>query len=436
MKKVLVILYYWPPTGGSGVQRGLYFVKYLREFGWEPIVYTPENPEMPAIDNSLEKEIPDGLTILKTPIWEPYKWYKRITGQKEESRIKSLVVTEKKEKRNWAHKLSVWIRGNFFIPDARVFWVNPSVRFLKKYLEEHPVDAIFSSSPPQSMHLIAQRLHDHFGIPWIADFRDPWTGISYFNELGLTQWARNKHHRLEKKVLTSANEVTTVSQALTAELGILGNRSIELITNGFDERKYPERGIPDPERFILSYVGTLSRDRNPVEFWKQLADYLTRHTEIRNRFTLRMIGPIDDSVFHSIEQSGLDTALEKIEYIPHEDVPGYLDTSHALLLIGIPGGTGVLTGKLFEYLDAQRFILSIGPEDGDVVSILKDTGAGVNADFSDTEAIREAVTQLFERYRTAPSPVLPRKGIEQYSRRALTGKLARCLDRITSGHSS
>lgn len=432
MKKVLVILYYWPPTGGSGVQRGLYFVKYLREFGWEPIVYTPENPEMPAIDRSLEKEIPEGITVLRTPIWEPYKWYKRLTGQSDESRIKSLVVTEKKEKRNWAHKLSVWIRGNFFIPDARIFWVKPSVVFLEKYLNDHPVDAIFSSSPPQSMHLIAHKLHEKIGIPWIADFRDPWTGISYFNELGLTKWARQKHQRQENQVLSNANIVTTVSSALKSELEDLGGTEVRLITNGFDERQDLQRSLPPEGRIILSYIGTLSRDRNPAFLWKMLADHLTQDPDLRSIFTLRMIGPIDRSVFESISMAGLSDVLETIAYVPHDQVPHYLDSSNALLLIGIPGGTGVLTGKLFEYLDAQRFILSIGPENGDVVTILKETGAGVNADFSDQLAIKEGISRMFDHIKSADSPVLPRKNIDQYSRRSLTQKLSQCLDQITS----
>ncbi len=157
MKRVLILTYYWPPSGGAGVQRWLKFVKYLREFGWEPIVYTAENPEAPADDDSLEKDIPQNLTILKTPIWEPYDLYKKFTGQASNDRVNAGFLHEK-EKPAWSEKLSVWIRGNFFIPDARRFWIKPSIRFLQRYLKTCPVDAIVSTGPPHTMHMIGMGL--------------------------------------------------------------------------------------------------------------------------------------------------------------------------------------------------------------------------------------------------------------------------------------
>lgn len=430
MKKVLFITFYWPPSGGSGVQRGLYFAKYLRRFGWEPIVYTPQNPEYPAIDQSLTSEIPDNITVLKTPIWEPYSIYKYITGQKSTDSIKPLVVTEEKEKRNWAHQLSVAIRGNFFIPDARVFWVNPSVKFLLDYLEKNPVEAIFSTSPPQSMHLIAKKVNEATGIPWIADFRDPWTRISYFEELRLTSWARKKHERLEQSVLHSADKVITVSPALQTEFEDISKRSISVITNGFDPPKTPPKKKPDPSRFTLSYIGTLSRDRNPQMLWKTLDGILKENPNFANHFRLNMIGPIDDSVFASISAYNLSAYLERTNYIPHDEVPEQLAASHALLLIGIPGGRGVLTGKLFEYLNAQRFILSIGPSDGDIIPILKETEAGVNADFNDPAAIKKALQILVDRYNQQLDPVLPRQNVDGFSRENLTSQLASLLNEI------
>ncbi|MBE9481851.1 MAG: glycosyl transferase family 1, partial [Bacteroidetes bacterium] len=174
MKKVLIITYYWPPSGGAGVQRWLKFVKYLREFGWEPIVYTPENPEAPDIDNSLEKDIPDNLTVIKRKIWEPYTAYKKFIGQEKEQKINAGFLSENK-KPKLSENISVWIRGNFFIPDARKFWIKPSVKFLTNYLKNNPVDAMISSGPPHSMHMIALGLKQRLGIPWLADFRDPWT---------------------------------------------------------------------------------------------------------------------------------------------------------------------------------------------------------------------------------------------------------------------
>lgn len=171
MKRVLIITYYWPPSGGSGVQRWLKFVKYLREFGWEPVVYTPENPEMPSSDTSLLSEVSEDIEIIKTKIWEPYSFYKRFIGKKKSEKINTGFLSESK-KPKLTEALSVWIRGNIFIPDARKFWIKPSVKFLKKYLADNPVDAMVSTGPPHSMHLIALGIKKSLNTPWIADFRD------------------------------------------------------------------------------------------------------------------------------------------------------------------------------------------------------------------------------------------------------------------------
>jgi hypothetical protein len=210
MKKVLIITYYWPPSGGAGVQRWLKFVKYLREFGWEPIVYTPENPEAPATDTSLLKDIPANITVIKQPIWEPYNLYKGFIGQKKEEKINAGFLSEKK-KPGLAEKIAVWIRGNWFIPDARRFWIKPSVKFLSEHLRGNPVDVIVSTGPPHSMHLIALKLKKKLNIPWLADFRDPWTTIDFYDKLMLTKSSDKKHKGLELEVLKNADKVVTVS---------------------------------------------------------------------------------------------------------------------------------------------------------------------------------------------------------------------------------
>ena len=200
MKRVLIISYYWPPSGGAGVQRWLKFVKYLRSFGWEPVVYTPENPEFPETDLSLAKDIPPGLEVIKQPIWEPYDTYKKLLGQKKEDKINAAFLSEKK-KNSMLENFSVWVRGNFFIPDARKFWIRPSVKFLLNYLETNPVKAVISTGPPHSMHLIAMALAKKIKLPWLADFRDPWTNIDFYKDLRLSARADARHKKLEKKVL-------------------------------------------------------------------------------------------------------------------------------------------------------------------------------------------------------------------------------------------
>ena len=195
MKRVLIITYYWPPSGGSGVQRWLKMSKYLPENGWQPVIYTPEDGEFPIIDTSLEKDVCPEAEVVKRPIVEPYTLYKRFVGMRAEEKVKVGFTDESGKQKGWKARLSMWIRGNLFIPDARCWWIRPSVRFLLKYLKDNPVDAIISTGPPHSMHLIALRLKAKLGLPWIADFRDPWTDIDFYNELRLTQWADCKHHR-------------------------------------------------------------------------------------------------------------------------------------------------------------------------------------------------------------------------------------------------
>ena len=224
-KKVLIVTYYWPPSGGAGVQRWLKFVKYLRDFGWEPIVYTPENPEYPSEDYSLYKDIPEGVEVIKTPIWEPYNIYRNLFGKKGQ-KINAGFISETK-KSGWKERLSIWIRGNFLIPDPRLFWVKPSIKYLKEYLEHNPVEAIVTTGPPHSMHMIGLGLKKlHPDVPWIADFRDPWTNIDFYKELNLTYLADKRHHQLEKQVIQSADCVVVVSNDMVDEFSRLPHQRI------------------------------------------------------------------------------------------------------------------------------------------------------------------------------------------------------------------
>ena len=214
MKRVLVITYYWPPAGGSGVQRWVKFSKYLPGNGWQPVIYTPENPEMQSVDHTLEADIPQEAEIIKRPITEIYSIYRRLTGKSASQAQVNMVNAQGK---SWKQRLMMAIRGRFFVPDPRVSWVKPSVKFLKKYLQEHPVDAIVSTGPPHSMHLIAQKVSKATGIPWVADFRDPWTKIFYFKHLGLSERTVRKHQRLEQAVLDDASVVVAVSPLVQEE---------------------------------------------------------------------------------------------------------------------------------------------------------------------------------------------------------------------------
>lgn len=419
-KRVLIITYYWPPSGSSGVQRTLYFVKYLRDFGWEPVVYIPENSEYPAIDHSLSREIPEGLEIIKYPVWEPYQIYKRFLGKSSSEVIKPQVVMEKqKGLKNW---LTVFIRGNFFIPDARMFWIRPSVKFLMKYLKKQPVDLIFSSSPPQSLHLIAMKLKEKTGIPWVADFRDPWTKISYFEHLHLSVFARKRHEALEKKVLNKANAVLSVSRSCADDFEHIGGREIITVTNGFDG-PVSELNATQFSVLSLAYIGTLTKSRVPSSFWTFLFEAI-ESAGLLNQFQLKMYGNIEESVFADIMEAGLSQNLLRENYLSHDLVAEELKNSFSLLLVGIPGDKGVLTGKLFEYMQSLRPILCIGPQGGDLEGYIEEPHFGFYAPYEVEAAQKLAIFNLIQLFRNPehwkPAP----EQVMQYHRKNLTAQLA------------
>ncbi len=429
IRKVLIITYYWPPSGGAGVQRWLKFSKYLRAYGWEPVIYTPQNPEAPAIDNSLESDIPDGITVIKMPIFEPYSAYKRFVGMKPNEKVNAGFLQEK-EKPGLSEGIAVWLRGNFFIPDARRFWINPSVKFLKKYLNENPVDAVVSTGPPHSMHMIALQLQKKLHIPWLADFRDPWTGIDFYHQLKLTSLADRLHHRLEKKVLSEATTVTVISQDMAKKFNRIVERDYKLVTNGFDE----EDISPLPQNqldtnFTVSHIGSLNLTRNPEKLWKVLSQMVKEKPLFARALRVKLVGKVDIGVLKNIEDNGLTQYLERIEYMPHRDVMHEIQKSQVLLLLinNTPNAKGILTGKIFEYLGSGRPILSIGPEDGDAAIILKDSEAGQTADYDNEDAMVRIINDYYIKF-SEQRLESNMENLLKYSRKVLTAEIAKILD--------
>jgi glycosyltransferase involved in cell wall biosynthesis len=430
-KTVLIITYYWPPSGGAGVQRWLKTVKYLREYGWEPIVYTPENPEAPATDNSLLKDIPDGVKVLKQPIWEPYSFYKKFLGLKKDEKINAGFLTEKK-KPGLAEKIAVWIRGNFFIPDARKYWVKPSVEYLATYLRSHPVDAVVSTGPPHSMHLIALGLKQKTGIPWLADFRDPWTNIDFYDKLMLTKSADRKHRELEKTVLQNADIVTSIGKQMADEFLQLGAKRVEVVANGFDEADFVFPNIELDKTFSISHVGSLNKDRNSEIFWSAVKELCDELPDFKEKLQLKLVGKTDHAVLESLGKYGLQQYLERTEYLPHDEVLKKSMSTQVLLLLlnNTPNAKGIMTGKFYEYLAAKRPIICIGPEDGEAAKTLEETGAGKVAGFDDKQKMKAILKVYFEKYQQYNLKV-ESAAIDNYSRRKLTGRFAELLEEIS-----
>ena len=418
--KVLIITYYWPPAGGSGVQRWLKFVKYLRNFDVEPIVYTVDNANYPKEDKTLLQEVPTNIKILKQPIWEPTNllFWKKKEAQK--SDVSNAVN----------NGFLSFIRGNFFIPDPKIFWVNSSVKFLHQYLKENKVDVVISTGPPHSMHLIAQKLKQKTNIKWIADFRDPWSNLYYNEEFKQLSFAKKKNEKLENSVFKNADCILTVSNSLKKEFDQKATR-VEVITNGFDDEVVTNTLITLDEKFSISYIGLLPKQSNPKLLFKVLSTLCAEDTDFKANLKLNFIGDISEDVKQEIINYNLLENTNFIGYVSHKEAIAYQRKAQVLLLL-IPNVTkseGILTGKLFEYLTAKRPILAMGPETGDLSEILNNTSSGVVVDFDNDAKLTSEIRNLYQQYKTGDLQVNS-KNIEQFHRKELTKSLSEIIKNL------
>jgi glycosyltransferase involved in cell wall biosynthesis len=428
MKKILIITYYWPPSGGGGVMRWLKMSKFFPEMGWQPIIYTPQNPDSSVIDESLLNEIHPDVVELKTPIWEPYNFYRKLTGQNSGTKFKAGYISEASSG-DWKSKLSVFIRGNFLIPDPRKFWIKPSIKYLSQLLEDNQVDAMVSTGPPHSTHLIALGLKKKFDIPWIADFRDPWTKIDFYDKLRLIQWADKKHHNLENNVLQKADHVVTVSPSWQEDFELLGNRKIELITNGYDPNDFNEPVPEQNELFIISHFGAFNQDRNPHSLWTALHEISTVNDEFSKKLRIQLIGQTDESILNSIQKNNLKENLVLQPFMPHKEGLKLLAKSSLLLLPvnDAPNVKGILPGKMYEYMALRRPIIAIGPTNADFAKIVKDSGTGNSFNFDDVDGIKKAIKSYFELFLKNKLQV-EAAATEQFSRKTLAKKYITLLE--------
>jgi len=424
-KKVLIIAYYWPPAGGPGVQRWLKFIKYLPEFNIEPIVYIPKNPNYPIIDNSLVNEIPKDLTIITQPIVEPYKLASKFSKGQSDTISKGIIPDKKKQ--SVMQRLMLFVRGNFFIPDARKKWVKPSVNYLSTYIKDYDIETIITTGPPHSLHLIGEQLKNRHDIRWIADFRDPWTTIGYHKKLKLTPMARKKHKFLESKVLNAADRIVVTSNNTKQNFLSLTEKPIEVITNGYD---YESVGNVELDtKFSLAHIGSLLSDRNPEVLWKVLEELITTNKIFASMLQINFIGSVSKDVLRSLEEYNLSQYVNLIGYVPHTEAIEHQKKSQVLMLIEIDSEETkcIIPGKLFEYMVSNRPILAIGSKGSDVDNILRTTNTGNYFLYSDYDAIKEAILDMFQAFRSneLKSNAI---GLQQYSRKSLTKKLAELIN--------
>jgi len=426
MPKVLIISYYWPPSGGGGVQRWVKMSKYFKEFGWEPIVFIPENPEYPIIDDSFNKDVKD-IPVIKGKIWEPSRLLRKL-GAKKEANLNSGFVSDE---HSLKQKMAIAIRGNFFIPDARKFWVTPSVKTLSQYLKANHIDAIVSTGPPHTAHMIALKLKAKFNIPWVADFRDPWTNIDFYNELHLSSWADKKHRRLENKVLKSADHVVTIGITMGEEMVELGARQVSVITNGFDVQSVSK----DLDKmFTLTHIGRLGGSRNPKLLWGVLAELVAENIEFAEQCKVQLIGNVDGEVKEAVIASGLTKQVEFGKNVSNQESLAIQGRSQVLLLLinNTQNAKGILTGKFFEYISVSRPILAIGPLDGDAADILNETCSGNMFSPTQHKELKQHIMQCYEKFKTGELSVKT-KGAEKYSRKNLAKEYTTLLTAVCNG---
>ena len=437
MKRVLVITYYWPPTGGSGVQRWVKFAKYLPSEGWQPVIYTPENPEQLAVDHSLEADIPEGTEIIKTRITEPYELYKKFLRRSGHSKEAVEVNPVNAQNKSFAQKAAMWVRGNLFRPDPRCLWIRPSVKFLKKYLEEHPVDLIVSTGPPQSMHMIGRLLSRETGLPWIADFRDPWTKIFYFKHLSMTKATERWHQKMERKVLDEASAVVAVSPLVQQEFQSMTRTPVELITNGYDECDFPDMkdtgatGGPDKD-FVITHTGLFTADGNPTLLWDVLSEMCAEDSAFKKALKIRLVGKTDTQILEAITESGLEENLTDLGYQPHSTAIEEQRKASILILPlrKEPEYKAVLPGKLFEYLASGRPVLGIGQPDGAMSMILNKTNTGVVVDWEDKISMKKYIDDCWKAHLDGNLTINDGE-ISAFTRRNLTRQMAELFDKVT-----
>jgi glycosyltransferase involved in cell wall biosynthesis len=425
VKKVLIITYYWPPSGGAGVQRSVKFVKYLRAFQIEPIVLSvnPDQASYPVIDESLVQEIAKDQEVHRTRSFEALRVVEKLFGKKHiptsgfSNKSKGGVLS-------WGLR---FLRGNLFLPDARKGWVSHAFKEAKRLIEEKQIDTVFISSPPHSSQLIGLKLKKRFPhIKWVADMRDPWTDIYYYPELLVTPLMKRFDKHLERKVLNTADEIVVVSDAIkrlfASKIQHQNASKIHVIPNGYDEADFPnERSVNIKSEKRITYVGTMADSYVPDVFFKVLNEL--QNEEPALKFELQFVGSVSQHIREQLQAYGLP--VQFIAHVPHaEAIRHMLDASILFLAIpAVPDAEGILTGKLFEYLACQRPIVALGPEHGDAAAILRSTEAGRMFDRENTIGLKAYIKELL----STESLVSSNNSVSQFERKALTEKLSKIL---------
>lgn len=425
-KKVLIVTYYWPPSGGSGVQRWLKFVKYLPSFGWKPYVFTPANPSFEIKDETLLKDIPGEAEVIRFPIWEPYSLFNILSGKKKNSGT----FVPGNRKSSVFQKLSVWIRGNFFVPDPRIFWVRPSVKFLLAYLKRNQITTVITTGPPHSIHLIGLKLKkENPSLKWLADFRDPWSEWGFLDSIRVGTIARALHKRLERKVLKAADEVITITPFYVRQFERLSGRKVNLLTNGFDKEDFKDFKVVKSDKFLVRHIGIVNEKCDPRPFMLAVAELCKEDEEIKRFIKIEFVGNVHPAFREFVsDDETLSSVTVFTETVPHRALMEIYASSAVLVLVlnGYKDAEGYMPGKLFEYLATGLPILGVGPENGDAANLLTTAACGEMVEGNNLLRIKDMLKKHFNNWKHSKTPDCHIDSMK-YSRRELTQELVKLL---------
>lgn len=393
-RKILIITYYWPPSGGVGVQRWMNFSIQLKKNGWEPIILTPENPQFEIRDEKLFEKVKD-IKVHKLSIWEPFNLFHKLTGNKDRKNVQQGLVLEKSNK-SLKDQLMVWIRGNLLVPDPRVFWVRKAAKEAIKLIKRESIDTIITTGPPHSIHLIGRKIKREIDVKWLADFRDPWSKWDVLDKLNTTSLVKSIHKKMELSVKKYADVSMTVSKRLAKSFN-----GVNVLHNGVTIEN-SNTSEPAFSNFTIGYFGMLNELRNPRQLW-QLLDQMCRENQVfASKLRVRIGGIVAESIKEEIrELSELSSRVEFLGYLPHDAMQEEYSKCHMLLLLlnKSANSNWILPVKFFEYLGANRMILALGERKSDLGDLMNPKDIGEILSYSELDGIRSFIEDVFEHER-------------------------------------
>ncbi len=435
MKNVLVVTYYFPPSGGPGVQRVLKFCTYLLDNGWRPVILTVKDADYPARDESLLNEIPAEAIVYRTPILEPYAVYRAFTGKKKGTPVDVNTIPKPGEKRSLKETLAEFVRATFFIPDARMGWIKPGVKQGLEIIEKHDIQAIYSSSPPYSCSMIARNLKRRTGLPWVAGFRDPWRG---FLSAPNRWWLPDAIDRAyERSVYAECDRMEVAWEGIAKDFAgkypDLDTAKVHHLPNGFDSADFPTVEVVEKDRFVVTYTGSMYGKRNPESFFAAVARLVEQGRVDPSDIRLQFIGRFGAEVRAMFDHPVLADSILVHDYMPHAASVRHLFQSDALLMVvdDFKGNEEIVPGKVYEYMGSGKPVITLAPE-GAVTRVIEETRSGRCARSKNIDGIADIFLDFYTQWKE------DRLGTEQdrarvmtFERSAVTRRLAALLDDVS-----